>query len=423
MTSSLSVSEFLNLFKQEIEGNFANVSIEGEITNWSVSSSGHIYFSLSDQEALINCALFKGDLLRLPGISRKFKNGDNVVCTGPVSVYVKRGSFQLIVKSIKAAGLGDLMVKFNELKAKLDSEGLFDQHRKKSLPNLPINVGIITAETGAALQDFINVFSRRSFQMNLMIFPCLVQGATAPEEIIKSIDEAEKFHQSQGLDVLVLARGGGSLEDLWAFNDEKLARRIANCKIPTVSAIGHQIDFTISDFVADLRAETPTAAAEILSQYQMDYISTLYDSYKMLQMSADRVIQQYGRKLDGFRPEFLLGRILDGIKKVQLKLSAMGSFRHPETVLRIYEKIAQLDEAFNRISNALDRSLVNSANKISNLEGLLKATNPRNVLGRGYAIMDSGDGIISGLQKFENLAKDTKLKIVFHDGEGHVRKV
>lgn len=423
MSNILSVSEFLNIFKNEIEGNFANVSIEGEITNWSVSSSGHIYFSLSDSQALINCALFKGDLLRLPATAKKFKNGDKVICTGPLSVYLKRGSFQLIVKSIKAAGVGDLLSNFNDLKEKLHREGLFEPATKKEMPCVPVNIAIITAETGSVLQDFINVFSRRAFGMNLLLYPCLVQGANAAGEIIKAIDRVERQASKESIDVLVLARGGGSLEDLWAFNDEALARRIHSCKLPVISAIGHQTDFTISDFVADLRAETPTAAAEILSQKQINFINELSSAFTRIELVSLQAIQNTAKVIESFRPELLLGRILDGLKKIEKRMAQLTIFKHPESSLKLYEKLAEIDDLFNCIDKGIDQKLELSRHKLSNLGSVISATNPKKVLERGYVMLESKNSIVSDFNSFNELQQMDRIKISFHDGVGHVHKV
>lgn len=261
-----SVSDLVSSIKECLEEEFHEVMVQGEVTNLSPSSAGHWYFTLSDENASLSCALFKGDALRNPLI-RNLKNGDKIILSGPLSVYLKKGSFQMLVRRLVPAGEGQLKLQFERLKAKLSEEGLFDLERKKKLPLFPKRIAVITAEHGAALQDFINVMKRRTLWLNLVIIPALVQGEGAPKSLIQALEKAEGLRD---IDVIVLTRGGGSLEDLWAFNDENLIRRIHHCPIPVISAVGHQVDFTLCDYVADHRSETPTAAAETLSQPQTE---------------------------------------------------------------------------------------------------------------------------------------------------------
>src|SRR5665647_366517 len=256
------VSDLLSSIKDVLENHFHEVMVQGEVSNLSPSTSGHWYFSLSDDKASISCALFKMDALRNPLI-RSLKDGDKIIIFGPLSVYSKRGTFQILAKRIMPAGAGQLKLQFERLKAKLSAEGLFDLDIKKILPTFPQKIAVITAEHGAALQDFLNVIKRRSLWLDIIIIPALVQGDGAPRSLISALKKAQNL---DGVDVVVLTRGGGSMEDLWAFNDEELVRTIAACPIPVVSAVGHQVDFTICDYVSDFRSETPTAAAETLSQ-------------------------------------------------------------------------------------------------------------------------------------------------------------
>ena len=257
--SPLTVSELNNQVKQLLEISFASVWVEGEISNFSAPGSGHWYFTLKDETAQVKCAMFRGKNLFIkprPG------NGDRILVCGKVSLYPGRGDYQLIVESLEAAGTGNLHRAFELLKAKLQAEGLFEQGRKRPLPNFPKHIGIITSPTGAAIHDILSVFRKRCPLIRLSLFPSLVQGSEAAANLCQRIKEAN-CHPS--LDALILGRGGGSIEDLWPFNEEAVARAIAGSRLPIVSAVGHESDFTIADFVADYRAPTPSAAAELLS--------------------------------------------------------------------------------------------------------------------------------------------------------------
>jgi exodeoxyribonuclease VII large subunit len=261
----LSVTELNRRARQLLEVHLATVWVRGEISNLSMPSSGHWYFTLKDDKAQIRCAMFRGNnaLLRF-----KPEHGMQVIARGRVSLYEGRGDYQLIAENLQVDGAGNLQIAFEQLKAKLEDERLFDDDFKQELPTLPKHVGVITSPTGAAIRDILSIFKRRFPAIQISIFPVPVQGADAAPAIIKALQLANKH---TGFDALILARGGGSLEDLWAFNEEAVARAVFASEIPVVSAIGHETDFTICDFVADIRAATPSAAAELLSPDIADY--------------------------------------------------------------------------------------------------------------------------------------------------------
>ena len=256
----ISVSEINRRAKSILEENFPFVWIQGEVSNFFSAASGHWYFSLKDESSEIRCAMFANKSHR---ITFEPKDGDHLVLNGTLSIFEGRGQYQIIVEHIELAGEGALLKAFEELKKKLLTEGLFDDSLKKKLPSYPRSIAVVTSPDGAVIQDIINVLSRRSPFFNLTVVPTLVQGEKAAPLICEALNKASNL---ENIDLIILARGGGSIEDLWAFNNEEVARAIVNCPIPLVSAVGHETDFTISDFVADIRAPTPSIAAEIISQ-------------------------------------------------------------------------------------------------------------------------------------------------------------
>jgi len=271
----ISVSEINRRAKSILEENFPLVWIQGEVSNFFSAASGHWYFSLKDESSEIRCAMFANKSHR---ITFEPKDGDHLVLNGTLSIFEGRGQYQIIVEHIELAGEGALLKAFEELKKKLLTEGLFDDSLKKKLPSYPRSIAVVTSPDGAVIQDIINVLSRRSPFFNLTVVPTLVQGEKAAPLICEALNKASNL---ESIDLIILARGGGSIEDLWAFNNEEVARAIANCPIPLVSAVGHETDFTISDFVADIRAPTPSIAAEIISQPYSELQETLdgYQSY------------------------------------------------------------------------------------------------------------------------------------------------
>jgi exodeoxyribonuclease VII large subunit len=397
------VSQIVGEIKNLLETEFINVSIEGEISNLSLSSSGHWYFTLSDSESSISGAIFKMDALRNPQL-KLIKDGAKVIVAGDINVYQRRGTFQIVAKKIVALGLGDLKEQFEKLKKKLAEEGLFDLDQKKKIPEFPKRVAIITAQRGAALQDFVNIYKRRSLWMDLLVFPAIVQGKDAPESIRHALHNLIKYSLAapaeKKIDVIVLARGGGSLEDLWAFNDEGLAWDLYNCPIPTISAIGHEVDFSISDYVCDLRAETPSAAAEILTHQQT--------------MIKDKMNSQKSRLLNVMNLKYMT---------LERKLKNFQLDNRLNELTHIHDYYLRLDDNLEQMKRRIDLRIERNGMLLDRYSSVMSALNPNRVLERGYTYVEAESGaVISSKKDFCKLDSTTKLKLHFSDGNGTVVK-
>ena len=309
---TLTVSEAVLSVKNVLEKEIGHLLIQGEVTNLSSSGAGHYYFSLSDSDSILSAALFRMDAYRNPSL-KNLKAGDKVVCYGRINVYPKKGTFQLIVNRINPVGKGELKEKFERLKMKLSREGLFDVDKKKPIPRFPKKIGLITSREGAAIQDFLKVYKRRSLWGHLIVSPALVQGEKAPLSLRKALEKLIRYDfslpESERFDAIILTRGGGSLEDLWAFNDEALAWDIFNCPIPIISAVGHEVDFTISDFVSDFRCETPSTAAELLSEGQTQIKRQLMYFSKSLLSAIESKLINLKRKTEKASPSAILREI------------------------------------------------------------------------------------------------------------------
>lgn len=406
-----SVSELIGTIKSLLEEEFQEVMVQGEVTNLSLSSSGHWYFNLSDESSMLSCALFRGDALKNPLI-RNIKDGDEVIVLGPVSVYQKRGTFQLLTKRILPAGEGQLKLQLERLKAKLSSEGLFDLEYKKIIPKFPKRIAVITAEHGAALQDFLNVIKRRSLWFDILIIPALVQGEGAAKTLISGISKA---CERGDVDVIVLTRGGGSLEDLWAFNDEELVRTIAKCNIPVISAVGHEVDYSLTDYVADLRAETPTAAAEILSQPQTELIARINYCNSHLKSQLEKIFQRIQILRFRSHPKEMLNLIKNKLQLAQKSFSEIRLKDRAEDLIGLHESEQRLDELELRLRHSSSQIWQSYSEKIKRLEQVLNALNPALVLKRGYSMVRDEHGqIIPSVEKFKKHKGHVTLQ--FHDG-------
>ena len=352
------VSDLTREIKQVLESSFPRLWVEGEISNLKRHSSGHLYFTLKDSNSQLNCAMWRfrvGQLLFQP------QDGMKVLVEGDVQVYERGGYYQLIVNQIQPAGIGDLQLAFEQLKKKLHAEGLFDESHKKRLPQFPERIGVVTSPTGAAIRDIVSVVSRRFPGVQLIINPVRVQGETAKEEIAQAIRE---FNEYGKVDVLIVGRGGGSLEDLWAFNEEVVARTIFDSKIPVISAVGHEIDYSISDFVADRRAPTPSAAAEMVVPNRKELMGNLAYFREKLKNTLKQQIDTQREKILNFRRSY--------------------GFRRPEDI--VFQKIQLLDELGRKITLALSHRLAVKTQTVQNLKNQIRALNPSAVLQRGYSI-------------------------------------
>lgn len=343
---ALTVSELNHQVRHLLETSFMQAWIEGEISGLSRPSSGHWYFSLKDARSQVRCAMFRGFNQRIRDIP---KEGDLVRVRAKVSLYENRGDFQLIVEHLEPAGLGALQQAFDALKARLQAEGLFAEERKKAIPGTPRHIGVVTSPTGAAIHDILTVLARRCPAIPVTLYPTAVQGTAATADIVRAIQRAARHGQA---DVLIIGRGGGSLEDLWCFNEEAVARAIAECPIPTVSAVGHEVDVTIADFVADLRAPTPSAAAEKISPDQSIWLRQLGDLGRRLQLAQGRLLRQLRTLLD----------------QLQARL------RDPRRALQ--EQSQRLDELEHRLKQTLARRLEQNQSQLTQLQHRLRGHQP-----------------------------------------------
>lgn len=413
-----SVSSVILKVKHLLEDEFLDISVEGEITNLSASSAGHFYFTLSDANSAMSCALFKMDALRNP-IIRKLKDGDKVILRGSISVYQKRGTFQLIVKRITPAGKGDLKAEYEKLKVLYTEKGYFDQSNKKSIPRLPKKIAVITALGAAALQDFLNVMHRRTHWHEITIIPATVQGDECPAAIVKALKKAQDFGK---FDVVVITRGGGSLEDLWGFNDPRVVEAVYKCTLPVISAIGHQVDFTLCDFVSDLRCETPSAAAEILSQEHTQLIRRLDYAGRTLRMNMIELKSSIEKKMFKLNPVNAITLLRKNLNSYQMRLASTHIHRASD-LIGVKEYFQQADELIERAEYALSRQLQKSKENVDKAHRLLETLNPENVLNRGYTIVKNDQGkVLTSHAQFATISKGDSISIKFKDGIGKVTK-
>lgn len=383
--TAVSVTQLTQSIKALLEGGVGAVTVRGEISNWRPAASGHIYFSLKDTDAAISAALFRGAASRLN--SAPFKDGLEVICRGRVSVYAPRGTYQIIVESMEPVGAGGLQAAFEALKKKLHSEGLFDQSRKRELPAMPERIVVITSPTGAAIRDVLSVLKRRFSSVDVLIIPALVQGAEAHKDLIRALQVANE--NALG-DVILLTRGGGSLEDLWCFNSEELARAIVASEIPVVSAVGHEIDFTIADFVADLRAATPSAAAELLVKEKQAIVSSVETAQARLIRSITQELQQ---------------------RKLMLK-AVVSKIKSPKD--RINELRLRFDDWTERLISSTQKVVDSEMQRVQKLEASLQALSPLKVLDRGYSITFDRSG--RAVKSVKQVKKGDLLEVRVSDG-------
>ena len=352
-TNIISVTELNTSAKKLLEKDFSSVWVTGEMSNFRSYDSGHWYFKIKDENSEIQCVMFK---FRNSSINRRPMDGDNLILKGSVSMYVARGSYQFQVDQIEYAGEGVLLKNFEDLKKRLTKEGIFDAEHKKIIPKIVKNVAVITSSNGAVIQDIKNVLSRRAPLINVFLIPSLVQGEKSEISLIDSFDKILKINKKENIDAIIIARGGGSLEDLWSFNSEKLARRIFDFEIPVISAVGHETDFTICDFVSDLRAPTPSSAAEIISEFYVSIIDSI-TFYK------SQLKKEIGSKL------LLLSNYLDMTSK---------SLINPQTKLK--EDLLKTDELTNKLKYLLD-SFINEKKYLIERNVLtIKKLNPKNYI-------------------------------------------
>jgi len=382
-----SITEITREIKNLLEANIPTVWVQGEISNFKIHSSGHMYFSLKDEGAQIPCVMWRWnnqDLYFTP------QDGMKVLAQGNITVYEKRGYYQLDVLQLTPAGIGELQLAFERLKNKLKAEGLFDERYKKPLPTYPERIGIITSPTGAAIRDLVSIIRRRFPSVQLILNPVRVQGDGAAQEIATAIEEFNEYGQ---VDLLIVGRGGGSLEDLWAFNEEVVARAIFNSKIPVISAVGHEIDFSISDFVADLRAPTPSAAAELAVRNKEELLETINGFCIKINQAISKRIQYFRERIQNLERSYAL--------------------RKPTDLIKQYSQ--RVDELTKNLETAFSHRIQLMKENICSMQKRLEALNPHSVLKRGYSICYKAedDRII---RRAAELTPEDKIKVKFYQG-------
>lgn len=432
------VSEITTSIRRVLEQGHRDVKVAGEITNLRIQSSGHAYFAIKDAGAQLSCVLFRGDAR---GMSRDLLvDGRMVVCSGDVTVYEPRGQYQLRVARVELQGIGALQAAFEELKRKLAAEGLFESGRKRPIPRYPTGVGIVTSATGAALRDVLHVFQRRDPRLRVVVAPCRVQGAGAAGEIAGAIADLNRLAVAErGIDLILVTRGGGSLEDLWAFNEEVVARAIHASALPVVSGVGHEIDFTIADFTADLRAATPSAAAELITEGIFSSREFVADSAELLGGRARRglerreeslewlaarlgrvhprtLLERHSQRLDEVQ-DWLGGRWRVALKSKQAALQELsGRLRRVRPVEMLARRRLALEQLRVGVQSGARWGVETRRMQLSGLSSRLELLSPRSTLKRGYSITtfaESGKVVRSA----GDVSPGARLKTVLADGE------
>ncbi len=406
------VSEITRLVKLELETAFPFLWVEGEISNFHRHSSGHLYFTLKDADSQLRTVMFRAEARQ---VAFELKDGLKVVCRGRLNVYEPRGEYQLIVDLVEPKGKGALQLAFEQLKEKLRAEGLFDPQHKKKLPLLPKKIGIVTSPRGAAIVDILRTLERRFARLHILIYPAKVQGEGAASEIVEGIDY---LGSQPDIDVIIVGRGGGSIEDLWAFNEEKVARAIFRCPIPVISAVGHEVDFTISDFVADIRASTPSVAAEIVIEKEQALLERIGRLEKSLR---ERILYSIQEKkhfvLDLSRHRIFQNfriRLLNMEQRVdELEERAREILRRKKTMLAESRALAALFE--EKIANTVKRLLRDLLAKWEKLSVELHNLSPLDILKKGYTLCWKDD--LQLIRRIEDVDGDKDITVSFYKGE------
>lgn len=456
----LTVSQLTQAIKLSLEATFPVVSVQGEISNFKQQSSGHLYFSIKDAGSQISAVMFRSEASALRILP---KEGDQVVVLADLTVYTPRGNYQLVVRELRRAGVGELLLKLDELKQKLQQRGWFAADRKKPLPHLPRRIGVVTSSTGAVIQDILHVLSRRYSSFHLILNPVKVQGEGAAEEIARAI---EQFNHYQLADVLIVGRGGGSIEDLWAFNEERVASAIFHSRIPIISAVGHETDFAIADFVADVRAPTPSAAAELVIAEKAQQLRHLSQLQTGLRQAIGHLLKQHRARLEGLSrqplfasPYALLGpwmQRLDHLRgdtdagirlrlrHAQMKLAAQrqhaAALKPTNRVAHFQQRLRTLEAGlrqswqmrqsqrrtlfsaaslYRQLNVHLARTIQGRRERLERVATALKSIAPSNLLARGYSILfsEKDRSVISTVGKLE---KNQRIKALLSDGEAYL---
>lgn len=429
----LSVSQMTNAIKLCLESSFPKVCIQGEISNLKRQSSGHLYFSLKDAESQIFAVMFRGDAA---GLKLLPKEGDSVIVIAEINVYAPNGRYQLIVRELRQVGLGELLLKLEELKAKIHQRGWFKKEHKKEIPKFPKCIGVVTSPTGAVIQDIINVLKRRFAGFHLILNPVRVQGEGAAAEIAQAI---RQFNESGLVDVMIIGRGGGSIEDLWAFNEEVVIEAVFHSKIPIICAVGHETDHCISDYVADLRAPTPSAAAEIVIAEKAQQLHHLMQLSRRLQHTATQQVRHLRQQLTGITrhavfttPYALLGPSMQRLDHLRNDLDSAIStdLKHKRVILKGKQQllhtlkptvqIAHLKQKLEYwrrgIDNGIHTFIQQRKQKLTATASTLGAIDPKNLLKNGYSILFSEkEGKV--IRSVQEIKVDEEIRLMVMDGE------
>ncbi len=407
------VSEITQLVKLELETSFPQVWVLGEISNFHRHSSGHVYFTLRDEACALRAVMFRGEAKLL-----KFdlKDGLQLVCRGRINVYEPRGEYQLVVDLAEPKGKGALQLAFEQLKEKLRVEGLFDPQHKKKLPLLPKKVGLVTSPRGAAIVDILRTLERRFARLNILIYPARVQGEGAADQIVEGI---EVLGRLPDMDVIIVGRGGGSIEDLWAFNEEKVARAIFRCPVPVISAVGHEVDFTIADFVADVRASTPSAAAEIVVEKERAFVEQIGNLERRAFQGLRSALQERKQEVISLAQHRIFQNFRIRLLNVEQKVDELET-RARDVVRREQRKVAEARAwavlVQERICGSFRRGLREQTAKWEKLSAELHSQSPLNILKKGYTLCWK-DGGTRPVAQIEDVQKDEDMVVSFYKGE------
>lgn len=429
----LTVSQLSNAIKHCLEKTFPLVWLQGEVSNCKPNASGHLYFSIKDANAQISAVMFRGDAASLKAMP---KDGTQVIVRGEVNVYPIGGKYQIIVRELRPVGLGELLIKLEELKIKLHKKGWFNKERKRPLPKFPKRIGVVTSPTGAVIQDMLNILTRRASGFHLILNPVKVQGEGSAQEIAQAI---EQFNKHSMVDVLIVGRGGGSIEDLWAFNEEIVAEAIFNSRIPVISAVGHETDHCIADYVADVRAPTPSAAAEIVIAETSQQLLHLGQYQRRMQQTVKQLIRQDRHRLTGLMrqpvfqtPYALLGSWIQRLDTLRQGIdeSAVKQLTTQRLHLRAKKQLLASLNPLTRLGhfkqklNALDKSLRTASERrllmlqmrLKHLKDSLDVVNPKNLLTKGYCILFS-EKDHSAITSVHSVEKQDNVQVLLWDGQ------
>ena len=383
---ALDISEANSYIKRILSNDpiLYNLKVKGEISNLKIHNSGNVYLSLKDEFSKLNCVIFKDNYDK----NLELKNGSKIIASGYVSIYERDGLYQLYINSIEIEGLGNLYIEFNKLKEKLINEGLFDEKYKKSIPKIPKSIGVITSETGAVIRDIINIIKRRYPKVSIKLYPVNVQGIKSKFDICEGI---RFFNKMQNVDTIILGRGGGSIEELWSFNEEIVAREIFNSKIPIISAVGHETDFTICDFVSDMRAPTPSAAAEIATPSLDDMYFKLENIKSRMNKSLTKIIE-----MDEYKLKSIFEKINNNLELYTLK-----------------DKIIQLDNIYDKISFEIENNITTKREHLIKSGSILYNLSPLSTIERGYSVVQKNGKLINSIK---DLKLNESIEITLKDG-------